>query len=284
MKSIVYILIMLICSILISAVPNSTSNQKKVIEIHSAVDNPDPALLDESCRIIRNRLSDYGLQNVDVSVDPNRSSINISVSDKTDTDAILPLLTSKGEIEFYETYDRADVVKLLEEGDKLYSLLNIVPGNATAAILGYCKPGLKSQVDSWLAQHYVSKPGEGIKFAWSKGPNRNGDYCLYLLKHNAALDKDEILEASAGKADDSYELMITFNENGTLKWQDLSRNNINKSIAMVIDNLVYFAPVLKDEIKSGKCSVSGNFTLEDVTLLKSLINNGELPLDLIIVK
>jgi SecD/SecF fusion protein len=69
-----------------------------------------------------------------------------------------------------------------------------------------------------------------------------------------------------------------------LKWQDLSRNNINKSIAMVIDNLVYFAPMLKEEIKSGKCSVSGDFTLEDVTLLKSLINNGELPLDLIIVK
>lgn len=42
---------------------------------------------------------------------------------------------------------------------------------------------------------------------------------------------------------------------------------------------VYFAPVLKDEIKNGKCSISGNFTLKELTQLKSLITNKTLPLD-----
>jgi hypothetical protein len=289
MKSIVFMLItLLVCGVLVSALPHPTCDQKLVIEIQSANENPDPQLLRESCLIIKNRLNDYGLHDFDISVNANRNIIEITLSDNVEKNEILPLLISNGKIEFYETYNRADVIKLLEKEDELFSMLNVDPENSFVnnpeAVLGYCKPELKSQVDAYITQHYVSKPDESINFFWSKSPNSYGDYSLYLLKHNPVLIRDQILESSVSNMDDSNELMITFNENGAVAWQNLSKNNINKPIAMVIDNNVYFAPVLKNEIREGKCSVTGNFTLNEVTQLKSLINNGELPLDFKIVE
>lgn len=289
MKSIVYILITLfICGILVSAFPKSNSNQKQVVEIQSIVNNPDSKLLDESCLIIKKRLNDNEVKNFDMSINSKRGIIEITFNEKIDLKDILPLLILKGEIEFYETYNRTDVIKLLAKGDKLFTLLNIVSENSeidkSSPILGFCKPEFSSQVDSYIAQYYVSKSGEGINFVWGRDLNKNGDCYLYLLKHNSVLSKQQILEVSVDKVTESNDLMITFNNDGALVWQNLSKNNINKSIALVIDKKVYFAPVLKNEIKDGKCSISGNFTFKELTKLKSLITNGTLPLDFKIVK
>jgi len=289
MKSIVYILItVFICGILVSAYPKSNSNQKQVVEIQCVVNNPDSKLLDEACLIIKKRLNDNEVKNFDVSINSKRGIIEITFNEKIDLKDILPLLISKGEVEFYETYNRTEVIKLLNKGDKLFTLLNIASENSeidnSSAILGFCKPELTSQVDSYNAQYYVSKPGEGINFVWGKDLNKNGECYLYLLKHNSVLSKQQIMEVSVNKVNESCELMITFNKDGALVLQNLSKNNINKSIALVIDKKVYFAPVLKNEIKDGKCSISGNFTFKELTQLKSLITNGTLPLDFKIVK
>jgi hypothetical protein len=258
----------------------SISNQKQTVKIQST-QNSGSDVLDKSRSVINKRLKDYGLQHFDVSIDTNQKIIEITFSDKVDMNTIMPLLTSRGRIEFYETYNRPDVIKLLEKGDKLFSILNIPVGNGevhiSPDILGCCKPDNIPQVDSYLTSHYVSKPGEGIKFLWSKRPNKEGDYYLHLLKHDAALDRSQISGASENKTKEGIELTITFNESGILVLQTLSRNNLNKPIAIVIDDLVYFDPVMKDEITGGKCSITGNFTSSEIALLKSLINNNELP-------
>jgi hypothetical protein len=289
MKSIVYILIIVFTAgILYSAIPNLTPKRKQVVELQCVSKNPEPGLLLESSQIIKSRLKEYGLQNFQVTPDPQYGSIHLEFSEKFDLKEVSPLLTATGRIGFYETCDRLEVIKLLGKGDELGSLLNISPEDTSVinspAILGYCKPGLVPQVDSWLAQHYVSKPGEGIRFSWSKNSNEKGDYFLYLLKARSVLGKQQIQESSVNKSGESHELMIRFNENGTLVWQSLSKSNMSKSIAVVMDYVVFAAPIIRDEIKGGRCSISGSFSLEEITLLKSLINNGDLPLDFKIVE
>jgi SecD/SecF fusion protein len=289
MKSIIYILIVLLtCGTLFSAFSNPISIQKQVIEIQSISKNTDSMSLNKSGLIIQKRLKDNGLQNFGISVNSNQKIIKITFNEKTDINEILPLLISNGKIELYETYKRADFIKLIEKEYKLFSMLNIVSGNSeindSSAILGYCKPEIMSQVDSYITQHYVCKTEEDLRLIWSKTLTKNGDRYLYLLKSKAMLDKQQIIEASVCKINESNDLMITFNERGTLVWRSISLNNMNKSIAIVIDNMVYSTPVLKTEIKDGKCSISGNFTLKEITQLKSLINNDELPLTFKIVK
>lgn len=277
---------MLLYGIVVSAIPKSISNQKQVITIQSVDESHHTNLLNESCSIIKNRLKDYGLQGFEVSANEIRKSIDITFNDKVNVNEILPLIIAKGKIEFYETYDRLDVIKLMAKDDKLYSLLNIPSENPaidhSSAILGYCNIQNKSQVDSYIAEYYVSKPDQGIKYLWSKRSNKDGNYILYLLKHQAAMDKSQISETAVmkqNKATDNSDLMINFNNTGTLLWQNLSKSNIGKQIAVVIDNVVYCAPKVMGEINNGKCVISGDFSIKEVTCLKSLINNGELSLE-----
>lgn len=283
MKSIIYLFIAIFISgILISGYVGSKSNQQQqVIEIQCLVDNPDSKLIDESCSIIKNRLEDNEVQNFDMSVNWNHGIIKITFNDKIDLKEVLPLIVSVGNVEFYETYNRADVVKQLDKSDKLFILLDIASQNSESenpSIIGTCKPALTAQVDACINQRYIGKPDREINFVWGKALNSQGDYCLYLLKPNPVLDNQQIVEVSIRNVNQSNELMITFNKEGALVWQDLSKNNINKSIAIVVDMRVYSAPMLQSEIKNGKCSISGNFTTKELTQLKSLINNGKLTL------
>jgi preprotein translocase subunit SecD len=286
MKSIIYILLaVLLSGIVLAALPKTFSKQQQVITIQNVDNNSNNNLLNESCAILKNRLKDYGLQSFDVTLNVVQNSIDITIGDKIDANEILPLLLQKGKIEFYETYDRSDVVKLIDKDNQLNTLLNIpsiaADINQPKAILGYCSLQNKTQVDAYITNHYVSKLDQGIKFLWSDRPNKEGLYVLYLLNQKAALDKTQILETSVvaqPNKTDRAELMINFDKNGAQIWQCLSRNNIGKEIAFVLDNVVFCAPTVRSEISHGKCMISGDFSIKEVTRLNSLIKNHVLPL------
>lgn len=271
-------------STLFTSCIKSVSEQKQVITIQS-IEKATPDLLNESSSIIKQRLTDFGIKDADVSVITSNGTIEITLDSKVDLNEILPLLTAKGKIEFYETYNSADIISLLDKDSNLFNLLNIQQkssefGNSTA-ILGYCQISNRAKVDSYIAINSMCSLNQGVNYLWSKNPDKNGNYYLYVLKQNAALDKSQIKKVmvSNNKNTNSAELQIEFNENGALTWLNLSRNNLDKPIAIVIDNAVYAAPIVRSEIKSGKCQITGDFTLPEIALLKSIIGNKDLPLE-----
>jgi len=87
------------------------------------------------------------------------------------------------------------------------------------------------------------------------------------------------------KASGINEIGIEFKKPAVQLWADATRRNINKAIAIVLDNKVIYAPVLKDAIEGGKCSITGILTKKnEVQYLTALCNNGELPVSFTIVK
>jgi len=291
MKTIVYILIaVFISSILVSATPKLNSNQQQIVKIQSVDKKSTLELLNVSSSIIKQRLEDYGLQNFEIFVNQKQNSIEITFLNNVNVDEILPLIISKGKLEFYETYDRLDVIKLLEKNDKLFSLLNVSQDSQkfdnSSAILGFCKKQDISKVDLYNTKHYMSKPLQGINFMWSEFSDNDGNYFLYLLKSKVAMDKSYLLKSDVNndKKNDSPEFMIDFNKDGTPLWQDLTKRNIDKSLAIVLDGKVYFAPKVRMEMKNGKCVVTGNFSIKELYRLKSMINNDKLPLDFKLIK
>jgi len=286
MKAIIYFLItVFMVGIVVSAIPKPNLKPTQLIQIQCVDARASSKLLNESCSIIKNRLNDYGLQNFEITVDSIQKSIQLTFRDKVDEGEIVPLLTAKGKTEFYETYDRIVVIELLKKDDGLFSILNIPfldsETDLSSAIFGYCKLQNKLQVDEYIAKHYVSKRNEGVRFVWGEKPNSDNDYFLYVLKHKAALDKSGILQAAVqqDKQADIAELLIEFNDSGKTVWKNLTKSNIGKPIAIVIDNEVCCVPVVMTEIESGKCTISGNFSIQELMRLKLLVNNGDLPLE-----
>ena len=85
---------------------------------------------------------------------------------------------------------------------------------------------------------------------------------------NAGFDFDQ-----TGKTSVSLEM----NNVGARIWADLTRANVGRHIAIVVDNTVYSAPVVNEAITGGRSSISGNFTAEDAQDLSNILKIGKLP-------
>lgn len=109
-----------------------------------------------------------------------------------------------------------------------------------------------------------------------------GDYYeLYALKATdgkAAMAGDMVEGAS-----DEYDQMhrpcvsMTMNTEGARDWAVLTRNNIKRCVAIVLDGYVYSAPTVQNEITGGISSITGNFTPEDTKDLANVLRSGKMP-------
>ena len=70
---------------------------------------------------------------------------------------------------------------------------------------------------------------------------------------------------------------IQFKQEAASLWAEATRKNLNKSIAVVLDNQVIYDPLVREEISNGSCIITGNFTAEELQYFSILGNNGELP-------
>jgi len=129
---------------------------------------------------------------------------------------------------------------------------------------------------------------------WSAKPvdEENKDmFYLYALKASdcdgrPAMDGDVIITA---KDEISYnspytEISITMNPKGAKEWARLTKDNIGKCIAIVLDNKVYCAPFVNSEILNGISVISGRFTSEEAKDLANLLRSGQMPVTARIVQ
>ncbi len=70
---------------------------------------------------------------------------------------------------------------------------------------------------------------------------------------------------------------IQFKKEAVSLWAEATRKNLNKSIAVVLDNQVIYDPLVREEISNGSCVITGNFTAEELQYFSILGNNGEFP-------
>jgi SecD/SecF fusion protein len=73
------------------------------------------------------------------------------------------------------------------------------------------------------------------------------------------------------------EVSMTMNPNGSRKWAKMTGANIGKQVAVVLDDVVYSAPVVQSEITGGSTQISGNFTIDEAQDLAQVLKAGKLP-------
>ncbi len=94
-----------------------------------------------------------------------------------------------------------------------------------------------------------------------------------------ALSGDVVTNARAefGNNKATAEVTMTMNAEGAQKWARLTKENIGKQIAIVLDNYVYSYPVVNDEIKGGRSSITGNFSVAEAKDLANILKSGKMP-------
>lgn len=73
------------------------------------------------------------------------------------------------------------------------------------------------------------------------------------------------------------EVTMVMNSEGTRIWKRLTADNVQRSIAIVLDDQVYSFPTVQSEIPTGRSLISGNFTIEEATDLSTVLKSGKLP-------
>ncbi len=288
MKTIVYILIAIfIGSILSTSIPMNAQESENRITLKWENKNTELAKVYISAEIIKQRLNKFGLRNFEVVVSDLDSTIQISFQRNEDLNKAKEMVTTVGNFEFYETLDRKQVLDMLKMNDKLFEILNKPDKNSSNSILGYCIEENKSKVEKYISESKSKTlEEEMINFAWSKFPDTNGLWSLHVLKIKSAMRGEHVSGAFAKiqKQTDNFDVFINLNEKGRDLWQEITSRNIGKSIALVIDNEVYFAPRVMEEISGGKCAISGDFTYDDASCIVALITTDKLPMQFIIVE
>ena len=107
-------------------------------------------------------------------------------------------------------------------------------------------------------------------------------YQLVALKSingRPSLEGEVITDARADFSQTSAyaNVSMTMNNEGARKWQRITRDNIGKSIAIVLDGYAYSFPTVQNEIAGGSSQITGNFTVEEAKDLANTLNSGKMP-------
>ena len=108
-------------------------------------------------------------------------------------------------------------------------------------------------------------------------------YQLVALKAQTngrpSLEGDVITDARAdfGQTSAYANVSMSMNAEGARDWQRITRDNIGKSIAIVLDGYVYSFPTVQNEIAGGNSQITGNFTVEEAKDLANTLQSGKMP-------
>ena len=164
----------------------------------------------------------------------------------------------------------------------LLSLLSLNNGNYS--IVGYAQRKDMDEIDALLAKVQNTLPKD-LLLKWGVSPmdDKSQIYELYAIKSTerngrAPLEGDVIVNAKEDfDQNGKPSVSMSMNTEGSRRWAQLTKANIGRAIAIVLDDRVYSAPNVQNEITGGNSSITGNFTQEQTKDLSTVLKSGKMP-------
>jgi len=320
---------------------NSTNEDvRKVLETEAN------AAIDNAFNILRNRIDRFGVVQPNISHLQPRGRILVELPGVKDPKRVRDLLQGTANLEFWETYENAEVINYLVQANEYLksinvaettpaadatvvetatgdqSLLEMVSRDSSAnteasnieeftrinplfgvlrphvteegqpvsgSLIGFSSFKDTSKVNTYLKMNQVRAmfPRE-LKFYWSQNPYKYDDtkslYELHAIKittrdGRAPLNGDVVTAArpSTGVSGSDIKVDMSMNGEGSKIWQRMTRENINRCIAVVLDGYVRSFPRVQNEISGGNTEITGDFTLEEAEDLANILKSGKMP-------
>ena len=191
--------------------------------------------------------------------------------------------------------DNADV-EAYKKANPLFAVLSPSQFRDNACI------GLAAAADTALINQYLRMPEVAALFPaefrpmWSVKPTsyiKNSNiYELVAIKASSRDGKAPLDGGVVTNARVEYDnrrggepgVSMTMNAEGANIWARLTKENIGRQVAIVLDGTVYSYPTVQSEITGGSSSITGNFSIEEATDLANVLNSGKLPAPATIVQ
>ena len=181
-------------------------------------------------------------------------------------------------------------VEALKKQHPLTAMLQTT-GNGQLSLVGFASVRDTAAIDKIIYSAAAKQilPSD-VKLLWSATPtDMYGEqvknvFELHAIKvtstsGRAPLEGDVVTDASDefNHMTGAPEVSMKMNPEGARRWAALTKANVGKAIAIVLDNAVYSAPRVNSEIDGGQSSISGNFTVEMTKDLANTLKSGRMP-------
>lgn len=181
----------------------------------------------------------------------------------------------------------------LNAGSENFPLFELLRPNLTqdrqpmpGPVIGYALATDTGKVNTWLKlPQVISLFPKGLRPMWtikSIDPNET-TYALVAIRATSAEGKAPLTGSVVTDARRTTEqkggfgVSMSMNAEGAKTWSRMTSDNINRSIAIVLDNYVYSYPTVNGEISGGTSSITGNFTSNDAEDLANVLKSGKMP-------
>lgn len=268
--------------------------------------------VDAAFNIFRTRIDQFGVVAPNIQkLQGKNGQILLELPGVKEPERVTDLLKSSANLEFYEVYLGNEVASNLAaleqawnaEADSAHKVnfaelgINVRQGSPVIAIV---EPNKKEIVDSIfnspLAQQKMQqdfsavwevKPFEMPVYDEKTGQPRvksNGQpvttpvWQLIALKGEPKLEGDVVTGATSeyDKMRGGSVVNMTMNDRGAQEWATVTKNNIGRPVAIVLDNAVYSYPNVNKEITGGRSEITGNFTPEEANDLANVLKSGKM--------
>ena len=287
-------------------VKSNSSNADVTAALEKQVDSQ----VDAAFNIFRTRIDQFGVVAPNIQkLQDKTGQILLELPGVKEPERVTDLLKSSANLEFFEVYNYNEIASDLnnfamewarQDTVNHTNLIELLGGvqRSGSPVIGIVTPAHRALVDSILNSplakqklpsdfsavwevkpvDYPVLDAQGNVMKKPNGEDRTTPYWqLIALKGDAALEGDAVTSANS-----EYDNMrgnvvnMRMNDSGAQAWATLTRNNIGRPIAIVLDNNVYSYPNVNNEITGGSSEITGNFTPEEANDLANVLKSGKM--------
>lgn len=275
---------------------NSTDEEIKNV-IRRKIDASEGAAFE----VIRTRIDKMGVTQPNVQKVPGTGRISVEMPGMQDIDRVKKMLQTSAKLQFWEVQQPQEILPYFEQLNALIATksdslgvpkntnlvglmqLNTLRSNGVGNIKLSDTAVVNKILKSDLAKKLRPTNIKYSQFVWGYKPEANDENNLVLYAIRGNINQKAPVDGAVESARVNYDEMgrvvvdMQMDSKGSKDWKTLTAKNVNKPVAVTLDNVVYTAPNVVNEIPNGRTQISGNFSQQEAQDLVDVLGAGKLP-------
>ena len=283
---------------------NANSSNEQVA---TALEQQVESQVDDAFNVFRNRIDKFGVVSPNIQkLQDKRGQILLELPGVKEPEQMTKILQSSANLEFYEVYNVDEIGTQLADLSTTWananpgtkSLMELLGGGAMGPRVGLVAREDTAAVNAIIHSDQAARllPAN-ITLAWENAPNKievtgkdgkplmkkNGQpqtrdfFGLVALKGAPQLEGNAVVSATS-EFDNMKGSVVSMemSDQGARDWAKITKDNLGRSIAIVLDENVYSYPTVNSQITGGRSEITGNFTPEEANDLANLLKSGKM--------
>lgn len=277
-------------------------------EVAQALANQVNSQVDDAFNVFRNRIDKFGVVSPNIQkLQDKNGQILLELPGVKEPEQMTRLLQSSANLEFFEVYNGDEIYTQLAQlsdatapADTTKSALlellggviqqgsprvGLVAKADTAAVNAFINSAEAAQIlpsdltlvwENKATEIEAKKNGKAV-MGKNGQPLKNKYYGLVALRGEPQLEGDAVVSANSEHDNLKGEVVnMRMSDEGASRWSSVTKDNVGRSIAIVMDNVVYSYPNVNQQITGGSSEITGNFTPEEANDLANLLKSGKM--------